>query len=105
MPQRLCDRHRNFSAGYAELAELLAAQAASAATIAHARVTIEQLAYAKDSNRTIGVALGVLMARYKVTRNQAFDMLRTASQRNNRKLHDLAIDVVDTGELDPGWWA
>jgi AmiR/NasT family two-component response regulator len=44
--------------------------------------------------------MGILMASNKVTEQQAFDLLRIASQSNHRKLHDVAYDVVQTGELD-----
>jgi AmiR/NasT family two-component response regulator len=54
---------------------------------------------ALQSNRDIGAALGVLMARMLVTREQAFDLMRIASQRTNRKLRDIAADVLDTGTL------
>lgn len=39
------------------------------------------------------------MSSRKVTRDEAFDLLREASMRTNRKLHLLAIDVIDTGGL------
>ncbi len=54
---------------------------------------------ALDSNRQIGVAIGILMTRGLITREQAFDQLRTASQHLHRKLRDIAEDVIDTGEL------
>ncbi|WP_404388649.1 ANTAR domain-containing protein [Humibacillus xanthopallidus] len=50
-------------------------------------------------SRDIGAAVGVLMALRKVTREEAFDLLRRASQDQNRKLCDLALDVLNTGEL------
>jgi AmiR/NasT family two-component response regulator len=43
--------------------------------------------------------MGVLMARHRVTRDQAFGLLRMASQNSNRKLHDVALQVADTGSL------
>lgn len=52
-------------------------------------------------SRDIGAAIGVLMAMMKVTRDEAFELLRKASQDQNRKLHDLALEVVSNGEL-PG---
>jgi hypothetical protein len=52
---------------------------------------------ALESNREIGVAVGILMAQHRLTREQAFDVLRLASQRTNRKLVDVASDVADTG--------
>lgn len=57
------------------------------------------LARALESNREIGVAMGVLMARHNVTRDQAFGLLRVASQDSNRRLSELAVEVADTGEL------
>ncbi len=45
------------------------------------------------------MAMGVVMATYKVTRDQAFDLLRVASQNSNRKLADIATEVIDTGAL------
>ncbi len=56
---------------------------------------------ALGSNREIGMAMGVLMARRHVTRDEAFAMLRRSSQDSNRKVTEVAADVVDTGELPP----
>ena len=60
---------------------------------------IVNLEYALTTNRDIGVAMGVLMTRYHLARDQALDLLRITSQRNNRKLHDIAVEVADTGTL------
>ena len=57
------------------------------------------LTRALETNREIGVAMGILMAGNKLTQQQAFDRLRTASQNLNRKLHAIAADVAATGEL------
>ena len=51
------------------------------------------------NSRDIGCAMGVLMATHKVTREQAFDLLRMASQHAHRKLADIAAEVADTGTL------
>jgi hypothetical protein len=59
----------------------------------------DNLARALESNREIGVAMGVLMHQHRITREQAFDLLRVASQDTNRKLADVAADVAVTGEL------
>jgi hypothetical protein len=61
---------------------------------------VHHLKRALQTNRGIGVAIGVLMATHKVTEQQAFDLLRIASQSSNRKLVDIAADVVETGCLD-----
>ena len=64
-----------------------------------ARDRAENLRHALESNREIGVAVGVLMHQHRITREQAFDLLRVASQDTNRKLADVAADVADTGVL------
>ena len=55
---------------------------------------------ALDSNRQIGVAIGVLMTVYKIRQADAFDLLRIASQHGHRKLRDVAVDVAETGTID-----
>jgi ANTAR domain/GAF domain len=52
-----------------------------------------------QSNREIGVAMGILMQGHRFTRQEAFDVLRVASQNSNRKLADIAAEVADTGTL------
>jgi len=61
----------------------------------------QHLRTAVESNRDIGVAMGILMATQLVTKHQAFDVLRIASQHSHRKLRDIALDVIETGSL-PG---
>jgi hypothetical protein len=85
------------------LGTLVATHGANAVTAAAAREHAAQLHKALITNRDIGVAIGILMTLNKVTRDQAFDLLRVASQNSNRKLIDIAMDVIDTGALDlPG---
>lgn len=78
---------------------LLSTHAAIALVAATERDRSEQLRQALDSNRDIGVAMGVLMTRHQVTREQAFDLLRISSQETNRKLRLVAQDVAETGTL------
>jgi AmiR/NasT family two-component response regulator len=73
---------------------------AIAVTSARRQERAVNLERALESNRDIGVAIGVLMALHKVTREQAFDLLRMASQAKHRKVRDLARDVAETGTLD-----
>jgi transcriptional regulator with GAF, ATPase, and Fis domain len=75
---------------------LLAAH--SVAAIA-AATTIAQLRMALESRDLIGQAKGMLMERNKITSNEAFDLLITASQHSNRKLRDVAAELTDTGAL------
>ena len=50
------------------------------------------------SRELIGQAQGILMEHERVTAEQAFDILRRASQHLNEKLRDVAQNLVDTGE-------
>ena len=63
---------------------------------------VSGLQSALTSSRQIGTAIGILMARELVTSQQAFDLLRSASNHLNRKLRDIADEVVDTGGLPGG---
>jgi GAF domain-containing protein len=56
--------------------------------------TIEQLRQALTSRATIDQAIGVLVARERVTPEQAFVLLRRASQNSNVKLRDVAATIV-----------
>ncbi|MDQ3762912.1 MAG: GAF and ANTAR domain-containing protein [Actinomycetota bacterium] len=80
---------------------VLAAHAAVAISASRERERVENLEKALESNREIGIAIGILMARGLHTREQAFDVLRRASQQLNIKLRDIASTLADTGEL-PG---
>jgi hypothetical protein len=57
------------------------------------------LTRALQSNREIGVAMGILMQQHRFTEQEAFDVLRVASQNSNRKLAELATEVTRTGTL------
>lgn len=49
---------------------------------------------ALKSSRTIGAAIGLIMGSRNLSENEAFEVLRTASQNSNRKLRELAADLV-----------
>jgi len=83
------------------------ARAAGTVFATHASVAMStaqhdsQMDLALASRDLIGQAKGILMNREGVTAEQAFDMLRTASQRLNMKLRDVAERVTYTGEIPP----
>jgi hypothetical protein len=62
--------------------------------------TILNLEKALESNRQIGMAVGVIMTTYRLTPERSFELLRLASMNHNRKLRDVAESVVLTGSLD-----
>ena len=55
---------------------------------------VSQLTFARDSNRRIGMAMGIVMNQRQVDEVHAFDVLRRISQNTNRKLRDVADDVI-----------
>ncbi|WP_185748809.1 ANTAR domain-containing protein [Humibacillus xanthopallidus] len=59
----------------------------------------EHLQLALNHSRDIGAAVGILMAQHKMQQTEAFELLRRTSQDQNRKLYELALDVVRTGEF------
>jgi signal transduction histidine kinase/DNA-binding response OmpR family regulator len=64
-----------------------------------AETTVGQLRQALQTNRTIGTAIGIVMASYELDPSRAFQVLVRTSQQTNRKLHDIAAEVVRTGAL------
>ncbi len=67
--------------------------------VGEAQGRVNQLRTALDSNRVIGTAMGLLIGRHRLTSAGAFQLLVRCSQRTNRKLRDVAADVLDTGSL------
>lgn len=73
------------------LAAVFAAHAALAVSSVRREVGLEEKARSRD---LIGQAKGMIMARSSVDEDQAFDMLRHASQRMNVKVKDIAEQIV-----------
>jgi hypothetical protein len=82
------------------IATVLATHSATALIAASARERVANLQRTLTSNRRIGMAMGVLMSSHKLTEDDAFALLRIASQHSNRKLIDVAEDVIHTGHLE-----
>jgi AmiR/NasT family two-component response regulator len=74
--------------------QLAGARSDLAAATAHA----ENLERALVSNRRIGMAIGILMERHRLTEERAFDRLRDLSQRSNVKLRVVAEQLIYTGD-------
>jgi hypothetical protein len=74
----------------------LALQAAFAHDVDGRRT--ENLQAALSTREIIGQAQGILMERERISADEAFDILRRASQHLNMKLRQVAQDLVDTGE-------
>lgn len=94
------DRVGSWNEEQRQEAGVFAALAAVAIDRAALRSATDNLRRAVVSNRRIGTATGILMARRGLTDEAAFELLRCASQNGNRKLRDIADEVVLTGDLD-----
>jgi GAF domain-containing protein len=81
---------------------LFATLARLAIDSAEVRATDERntinFAEALRTRELIGQAQGILMERERITSDQAFDVLRRASQHMNIKLREVAATLVETGE-------
>jgi len=93
---RLFDDHeRSLAAQFAQQAAVVLAN-----TLAYTSATRlnDELRQAVETREVIGQAKGIIMAQRRCTRDEAFDVLRRASQRTNRKLRDIAAELVTSVE-------
>ena len=80
-----------------------AAVLSNAVSIADAEATNRNLAEALATRQIIGQAMGIIMARERCSTDRAFEVLRLASQRTNRKVREIAEQIVHSTELEaPG---
>ena len=75
-----------------DLAELFGVHAGIA--LGHARKK-EQLNEALTSRQMIGQAIGIVMVRYEIDADRAFQFLVRASTTSNLKLRDIAQELID----------
>jgi GAF domain-containing protein len=78
------------------MGELFATHAAIAMHGAEQAHTYSEALRSRD---VIGQAKGLLMERLKITEQQAFATLADLSQRRNRKLRDIATDIMFDGQI------
>lgn len=52
---------------------------------------------AVESHRLVGQAMGILIERHRILSEEAFEVLRRASQDHNVKLREVARRVIETG--------
>jgi hypothetical protein len=81
---------------YADLAEAFAHHASLAFGAATER---DNLNRAVAARHRVGLAQGILMARRRLTADQAFTLLKRESQNTNVKLRTVAQMVIQTGDL------
>ena len=78
----------------AALVSLELGNSAAMVELANGNATLRE---ALETRTVIGQAQGMLMATEGITADEAFDILRRASQRTNRKLRDIATELVAKG--------
>ena len=78
-----------------DVAEVIAVAVANADAHAQLFDQARNMRVAMESRAVIEQAKGVLMAQRHVDAEQAFEILREASQRYNRKLRDIAQGIVE----------
>jgi GAF domain-containing protein len=87
-----------FSAEEISVAEILAGHASLATQVAaalfHHQALAEQLREAMTSRASIEQAKGILMATAGCGADEAFELLKQQSQHDNRKLRDVADDLI-----------
>jgi GAF domain-containing protein len=64
-----------------------------------ARAMADNLQRALESRAVIDQAKGILMERHKITADQAFQLLARVSMHSNRKVREIAEELVMTGDL------
>lgn len=88
-------------AAMASFAHQAAVVVANARAYWGAKELADQLQHAIESRAVIEQAKGILMAREGISSSRAFDILVRASQRENRKLREIAHDLVARTEQTP----
>lgn len=89
-----------FGPGVRDRIEAFSAQAASALTVvlraADQAMLQEQMRAALATRSLIDQALGIIMGRQRVDATTAFAVLREASQSRNRKMRDIAAELIES---------
>lgn len=73
--------------------------AAHAAALVASSIKEDQLTTALEHRTVLGQATGILIERFGIDADAAFNVMRRISQTHNIKLYELAEDLVRTGHL------
>lgn len=82
-----------------QLIPAIEAGLARAADLSKLRETERQLQTALNENREVSMAVGLLIERRRLTRQQAFDVLRTTARTQRRKIGEVAEEILSAAEL------
>lgn len=92
-PKPFSERDRRAARTFAEHAAIAMV---NAALYAQARDEVTQMHTAMASRAVIEQAKGAIMSLRTCTAEEAFDVLKTSSSHRNRKLRDIAREIVET---------
>lgn len=87
--------------GDEDVVDLALLYALHAAIVLGATRELNGLRAAMHHRHTIGIAQGILMQRYDLDQDHAFEVLRRYSSLSNTKLRDIAAKVVEQRDLPP----
>jgi GAF domain-containing protein len=87
-------------AGLSSLVDFAGMAIANLQMVETTQTLVEQMQAAMHSRAVIDQARGILMARHRCDPDAAFAMLREASQHSNRKLRDIAAEIVAQATRD-----
>ncbi len=93
------ERPDGFDSDDLAIGHILARHASIAVATARSEATMAQ---AIDARKLVGQAMGILMERYDLDGDRAFEVLRRYSQDSNTKLRDVAQQLIDTRKLPTG---
>jgi response regulator NasT len=83
----------------AQIVPTIEAALARAAEIRELRETETKLELSLESGRDINTAVGLLMERRGLGREEAFETLREHARSQRRKLRDVAVEIVHAAEV------
>ena len=93
------DTTRELATAFASYAAVALANADLYASTANLATNLQR---ALDSRAVIDQAKGILMRDHRISPDAAFDLLVQLSNAGNRKLREIAQDIVDDAQRDPG---
>jgi response regulator NasT len=82
----------------ADLALSIEAALANIRNLRQQRNTEQQLQQALDNERDIRTAIGIIMVQHRLTRMEAFELLRSTARSRRSKLSELAADIIQASE-------
>jgi response regulator NasT len=82
-----------------QLIPAIEAALARSAELGKLRATEQQLQTELNENREVSMAVGLIMERRRLNRQQAFEALRTSARTQRRKISEVAEEILTAAEL------